>query len=190
VIKYCFMDIETTGTDPLRHGVFQIAGIIRYGRVRDTFKFNCDVFKETEFDEKGMLESNGFTPKQIMQFPDPFEIYQKLTAKFGEHVGKFDKQDKMLFLGYGAEFDYKFMRQWFIDNGDQYFGSWFWTPWIDVMILAAEYLKNERYKLPNFKLTTIAERFGLIKKGEENFHDALYDIEITEQIYDIVTQSK
>ena len=35
---------------------------------------------------------------------------------------------------FAASFDNQFLRQWFADNGDQYFGSWFWPNTLDVYI--------------------------------------------------------
>lgn len=182
-MKQIFCDTETTGTDSTKHGLFMIGGIIRIDdQVKEEFKLYCDVFTEDEFSDEAM-KKHGYSPEQIALLPDPFETYQKLIAILGKYVDKYSKQDKYHFIGYGAEFDNKFLRRWFESCGDKYFGSWFWHPWIDVMSLAAESLKNERHKMPNFQLTTVAEQLDISIDVEEA-HDALYDAKLTMAVYD------
>ena len=99
----------------------------------------------------------------------------------GTYVGKYDKMDKFHFVAYNASFDDAFVREWFRKCGDKYLGSWFWWPAIDVAVLAAEAIGPERALMPNFKLTTVAEKFRV--KAEGSAHDALYDITITQKVH-------
>jgi DNA polymerase-3 subunit epsilon len=93
----------------------------------------------------------------------------------------------MFFIGYNSHsFDMPFVRQFFSKCKDRYFGSWFHYPSIDVMILAAEHLKSKRRWYPDFKLSTVADRMG-IEVDKSRLHDALYDIELTREIYRRVT---
>jgi DNA polymerase III epsilon subunit-like protein len=186
MMKEAFIDTETTGVDPMKHGLFMIGGIIRIdGVIKEEFKFCCDVFAEDEFAEDAM-KKHGYTPEDIGKFPDPFNTLLSLVTLLGQYVDKYNKQDKYHFIGYGAEFDNKFLRRWFESVGDQYFGSWFWHPWIDVMSLAAEALKQDRHTMPNFQLETVAKYFK-IKIDDDQTHDALYDARLTMQVYDQIT---
>lgn len=182
MIKLCFIDTETTGADVMKHGLFSIGGIIAIDGVeKERFELFCDVFAEDEFDIEGMKKS-GFTSDDIAKMPDPLVIYNKLTEILAKHVDKFNPKDKFFFIGYGAEFDNKFLRRWFESNGDQYFGSWFWFPWIDVMSLAHQSLMRKRTEIVNFQLMTVARYMG-IKVDETKCHGALYDADLTMQIY-------
>jgi exonuclease I len=49
------------------------------------------------------------------------------------------------------------------------------------MVIAAYFLQNERHKMPNFKLETVAKQYSLTV-DRPGFHDALSDIRITGQI--------
>lgn len=73
-----------------------------------------------------------------------------------------------------------------MQNGDNYFGSWFWSDAIDVMVLAAQALMEQRPMMKDFKLRTVAEQLGIVIE-EERLHDAMYDIYLTHEIYKRLT---
>ena len=104
----------------------------------------------------------------------------------GKYVDKFNRKDKFFLVGYNnAAFDNNFLRGFFLQNGDEYFGSWFWSNSVDVMVLASNYLLDRRAEMENFKLSTVA-KFLNIAVEDDALHDAQYDIELTKLIYDIV----
>ena len=89
-------------------------------------------------------------------------------------------------VGYNnATFDNQFLRGFFLQNGDVYFGSWFWANSIDVMVLASAYLATRRPDMENFKLSTVARTLG-VDVQSASLHDAMYDIELTKAVFDIV----
>lgn len=90
-------------------------------------------------------------------------------------------------VGYNnAAFDNQFLRGFFLQNNDKFFGSWFWANSMDVMVLATVYLANKRTEMENFKLSTVAETLGVQVDGD-SLHNAMYDIELTKAVFDIVT---
>ena len=76
-----------------------------------------------------------------------------------------------------------------MQNGDNYFGSWFWSNSLDVMVLATYYLLDRRSKMENFRLATVAREMGIDIENEK-LHDAFYDLYLTKSIYDKVTKCK
>jgi DNA polymerase-3 subunit epsilon len=70
-------------------------------------------------------------------------------------------------------------------NKDDYFGSYFWSDSIDVMVLASNFLKHERHNIRDFKLKTVAQWLK-IEVDAKRLHDAEYDIELTEKIFNII----
>ena len=75
-----------------------------------------------------------------------------------------------------------------IQNGDKYFGSYFWSNSIDVMVLATLRLLGVRPTMENFKLMTVAKTVG-VQIDESKLHDAMYDIYLTREIYNrIITE--
>ena len=105
-----------------------------------------------------------------------------------KYVDKFNKKDKFHLVGFNnASFDNAFFRAFFVQNKDVYFGSWFWSDSIDVMVLASYKLRDVRTELEDFKQKTVAKYLG-IQVEEEKLHDAEYDIDICLAIFNVLNQ--
>jgi DNA polymerase-3 subunit epsilon len=187
-MKLCFLDLETTGTDPKRHGVIQIAGaIVIDGIEKERFNYRLRPFQGDDVNKQA-LSVNGVTTEQLRGLPEPLIAYRELVGVLGKYVDKFARSDKFFFVGYNAGFDDDFLRAFFEKAGDKYYGSWFGWPAIDVAGLAALALGDERWKLPNFKLMTVAKRLGVVT-SDEGAHEAGFDVEVTRRIYERLTVS-
>ena len=128
----------------------------------------------------------GVTREQIMAYPPMYEVYSQFVAMLGKYVDKFNKKDKFFLVGYNnAAFDNQFLRGFFLQNGDNYFGSWFWANSIDVMVLATAFIGDRRKEMENFKLSTVAKFLG-VNVDDASLHDAFYDIYLTKEVYKIV----
>jgi len=185
-MKTIFIDTETTSSNSQTCGLVQIAGIVEIeGKEIDRFNINSNIFGDEEISEEA-LEINGLTMKQIQKFPKPRIAFAKFISQLKKHIDQYNKTDKFIALAYKSEFDNNVLRNWFIRNNDQYFGSWFWNPWIDIMNLAMYILQSERHQLTNFKLITVAEYLG-IDLDKRNAHDALYDVELARKVYKEIT---
>lgn len=187
-MKLFFFDLETTGTNPGRHGIHQISGEIMIdGVTREQFDFKVRPNPQAQIEEDA-LKVGGVTKEQILAYPPMYDIYRKLINMLEKYVDKYNKKDKYFLVGFNnASFDNQFLRGFFLQNGDQYFGSWFWSNSFDVMVLATPYLAANRAEMENFKLATVAKALG-IEVSEDNLHDATYDIALTKGIYQIVTK--
>lgn len=186
-MKEIWIDVETTGTNPHKNGIIQLSGIIitppKYeGSHQETrFDFKMQPFPNDEVVDSA-LASNNLTLEQIAGFEPPAIVYAQFIALMSKHINRYDSKDKFFFYAYNSRFDEDMLRAWFQKNNDRYYGSWFFTPSIDVMALAADYLKDIRKDMPNFKQGTVARYLG-IDVQEDKLHDAMYDIEITQKIY-------
>ncbi len=186
-MKLVFFDLETTGTNPGKHGIHQISGqIVIDGVVKESFDFHVQPNPKALIEEEA-LKVGGVTREQILAYPPMQQVYQEFVAMLGKYVDKFNKKDKFFLVGYNnAAFDNQFLRGFFLQNGDVYFGSWFWSNSIDVMVLASAYLATRRPEMENFKLSTVAKTLGIVV-NDDSLHDAIYDIELTKAVFDIVT---
>lgn len=158
-MKLCFIDIETTGLNEHTEKIWQIAGSIR-NKGRIVHKFN-------------------FVDKRNEK-----RLFLRFLVMLDKYVNKYDTKDKMFFIGYNAIFDSNFIRRMFLTYDNEYFGSYFYNPYICVMQMAARYfMKNSRKKRPdNFKLGTVC-RYFKIRVSNSKLHDADYDADLTKKLY-------
>ena len=186
--KLFLMDLETTGVKHWKNGIHQISGVIEIdGEVKEHFNFKVRPHPKAEI-EKEALEVGNVTLEQIMAYPDMKIVYKQLIELLQKYVDQFSKKDKFFLVGYNnAGFDNNFFRAFFIQNNDNYFGSYFWSSSMDVMVLAAEFLKHRRHLMPDFKLKTVAKEVGLVI-DESKLHDAVYDVMLTRDIYKLITE--
>jgi len=182
--KKCFIDVETTGTDRKLNHIFQISGAITDTKenILEEFDFRFQPVSVLNVEESA-LEKTGMTSEKLRNFPmTSGGAYNEFTKLLGRHCNKFDKKDKMQFVAYNAKFDDDFMREFFNHMGDNYYGSWFWSPPICVMQMAAFFLIDHRGALPNFQLGTLCKA-AEIGWDETKAHDAQYDIHQTIALY-------
>ncbi len=182
-MKLFFYDLETTGVNHWKHSIHQIAGmVVINGEIVERFNLNVKPHEKAVIDQ-GALDIGGVTLEQIQSYPSQGEVYGHLLQILSKYVDKFNKNDKFHLVGYNNNsFDNHFFRAFFVQNNDQYFGSWFWSDSIDCMVLASKKLIGVRKDMPNFKQGTVAKYLN-IEVDDEKLHDAMYDIEICHQIY-------
>lgn len=185
-MKILFFDLETTGLKPEKHGIHQMSGcIVIDSVVVETFNFRIQPNPKALIEDDALNIAN-VTREQIQAYPEMKTVYNQFTKILSNYVDKFNKTDKFFLCGYNnASFDNQFLRGFFLQNNDNYFGSWFWSNSFDVMVLASKHLAANRHKMPNFKLKTVAKEMG-ITVDENKLHDAMYDIELTMNIYNLL----
>lgn len=181
--KLVFFDTETSGTAFWLHGIHQLSGLIEIdGEVVQQFNYRIQLHPAAAIDDAA-LEIGHTTRAELATFCTQLAVHKEFTTVLGMHVNKFDKADKFHLVGYNsASFDNPFLRAFFKQCGDDYFGSWFWSCPIDVMVLAGQYLMEERAVMLNFKQSTVAQHLG-IAIDETRLHDAVYDVEVLRSIY-------
>lgn len=184
-MKYCIIDIESTGLDPQKNGILQVAGLIEIdGILHEPFNYWVRPFTSDKISEEA-LKVVGVTQDQWKtdeKFLNPGEVFKKFTELLDRYVNKFEKTDKFFFVGYNANFDMQFLRSFWGKNQDNFFGSYFWYPPFDIMSMAVVVLREKRYLMSNFKLETVAKEFG-IQEEENGFHDAFFDASVTYEIF-------
>jgi len=182
-----FYDLETTGVDFMKNGIHHISGLIEIDdEIRDEFDFRVKPHPKSVIEDKA-LEVSNTTREDLEGFAGMEVTYRKLLEILGKHCDRFDRKDKIWLIGFNnRKFDDLFLRKWFELNKDAFFGSWFWSDTLDVMVLTSQYLIERRRSMKNFKLQTVAHELGIVV-DESRLHDAKYDLELTRDIYRIVT---
>jgi len=182
-MKVAWIDTETTGLDPEKNGLIQVALIIEidYNPVaRTDFRMN-PIGKA--FDPQAMA-IHGLSEEQIAAYPTSASIKTKIEKFFSQFVNKYDKQDKLIPAGYNVDFDLDFLQRLWEDTGDKYIFSWFAHAPIDIYRAHRLLEWAGIAEAPSDrKLETMAKMYGI---ETPNSHDAAADIETTRQIAEII----
>ncbi len=178
-MKLLFLDLETTGLDPKKNGIIQIAGAIEIdGKIKEHFNLEVAPFAEDVIDNKA-LAINKKTKDEIMGFSHPRVVYRSLVQLLERHVNKRDRKDKYYMVGQNTKFDYDFLNEWFKKNGNKYIYGLIHFHLIDLIALTTAFKLAGKVDTPDMKLGTIAKHFNMVFDA----HDALNDVRMTWAIF-------
>lgn len=183
-MKIFWMDTETSGTDPKKHGLIQIGYIIEidYKVITDGSIFIDPTSYGKELDPAA-LEYNGITPEEIKEKSTPInEMWPNLHKVLGAYVDRYDKNDKFVVGGHNVQFDIDFLQALWDHFGDKYFYSYFQIGTaIDTKKLASWWIWTGGFETNpvSTKIMDIANALGVGVEGKE--HDAVSDIILTRQ---------
>jgi len=181
-MKIIYLDTETTGVDPVRNDLTQIAGIIEIdGKEKERFNLFVKPINMDNISPEA-LELTHKTMDELLNYPTAKQAYEEFTGILGKYVDKFDKEDKFVVAGYNVEFDLGFLRQFFYKNGDKYFGSWFKSVTIDPLPVLRFLAGFGKVDMFDYKLGTVCKNFGF----ELDAHDAFNDIVATKKVIEAV----
>ena len=179
--KVLYLDTETTGLDPLKNDIIQLAMIVEIdGVVKGEYNMKCQPHDYDSISPEALLV-HGLKVPEIKTFPPPIELYNDLMLVLDGHVDRYNKEDKFLPVGYNVTFDLNFLAEFLKKcNPLDKYGLGSFIRWCPFDLLA--HLRNKAFvngsDLPNFKLETVAKAHGI----ELAAHDALADIRATREL--------
>lgn len=193
-MKILWFDTETTGLDPNRHGMIQIAMLMDIdGEVVDETQINYKphqsdlidfgenkipkVWRECDLGDNAVLPATGITIQSLWGYKHPDTV--SINAFLQKHISKFDKADKAYIGGYNVPFDIAFLSKFYEKCKDNYLGSY--INWKQIDVRSILYLLDYKgtVKLDNYKLSTICEYYGI----ELEAHNPMSDIKATRDIF-------
>lgn len=182
-----FYDLETTGTDVRKHSIHQIALIVEVdGEEVEKMEIRTAPHPKALIDPDA-LKTSKVTEEQIRAYQPMEQGYRQFMQLVRKYVDPYDKKTRAHLVGYNnRRFDDVFLEAWMRQNGCENPMVWFWTDSIDVLVLASQYLLDRRVEMKSFRLRRVAITLGLDVE-DEDLHNAVYDVELTRQIYRIVT---
>ena len=180
-----FSDIETTGLNPRKHSMHQLAGLVEIdGKVVDHFNIHMRPHPKAEITDEALAIAH-VTRDQILAYPEMAEAHKQLLKVLNKHIPRYEKGVKAYLAGFNNRgFADQFLRSWFSQNSDPFFSTYFWSNSFDASVSATQYLIDRRPGMKNFQLGTVAKELG-IPVQEDRLHDALYDAELARQVYRI-----
>ena len=189
--KVLWIDLETTGLEPLRHAIIELAALAEIdGEIVEEIDLKMRPLAKHKVDSEA-LETIFRTEAEIRTYPHQADQYRAFEEFLTRYINRYEKLDKFILAGYNINtFDEPFLRQLFLDNAADrkarkyggYFGSWFFWPKRDVQTYLAEHLTENGLRLPNYKLATVCEYFNIPITA----HDALSDIQATRTLYSVL----
>jgi DNA polymerase-3 subunit epsilon len=173
-----WIDCETGGTDEKVHALVQLSAIIEIdGKIVDEIDLKMKPFDKKIVEPKA-LEVQGRTMADIASFEDPrvcFERFRKFLARRPA-----SKQNRYIMAGYNADFDCRFISEWYKDLSGGPYAYWDYmqfSPVDPIGILRA----MRHYGIidtPDTKLGTMCKYFGI----ELDAHDSMNDIRATREL--------
>jgi len=176
--KILYFDVETTGLDPKKQDIIQIAYLIEIdGEIKEEGNYELQPLDYSTIQDKA-LEISHRTIEDLKTYAQPKEIYRKLVRTFDKYVDKFNKKDKFIPCGYNVNFDLQFLREFWFKNNNKYFGAYFdyhvYDPITTLYLMSHKGLIN----VPDYHLETICKYFEIPLKA----HDVLSDIKATREV--------
>ncbi|MEX2444474.1 MAG: 3'-5' exonuclease [Alkalispirochaeta sp.] len=180
--KVIYLDVETSGTDPARHSVVQVAWITE---IDDEVWSENSLLVQPPLDaeiDPAAMAVHGITQADLNERGvSVSRAVEAMKADWDQVIDKWDRRDKAVLCAYNLRFDFEFLKAAFEHAGDRYLGSWIqFGRWLDPLYLAsfAQYT-GVMARTMDLKLTTIAEELGI---PADYAHDALADIRMTRRV--------
>jgi DNA polymerase III subunit epsilon len=183
VKRILWNDLETTGTDPHKHAIIQIAAIIEEnGVIIDTFESKMRPLPGKEIDETA-LEVNGVTREELLTFLGPNEVYSNFRMFCLRHGKPGDKSGRFIPAGYNNGFDLDFMAQWHLDMENK-FAFWHYLQYqpIDPYPVCVALWRAGIMLTPDVKLPTVAKYYGIELKPHDAMSDVLAAREVSKRV--------
>lgn len=167
-----YVDVETTGTDPVKHDIIQLAAIAVVDGVTHTFNEYCKPINFATIDKEA-LAVNGISEERLPTFQDASVMVERFV-RFVKATGV----GRFVIAGYNVNFDKSFLASTFHKIGhDDTYRSIF-TPDIHDVMKRAKAVKDQ-LGIKSFKLSNVAAAVGV---PLTNAHDALADIKATMEV--------
>jgi DNA polymerase III subunit epsilon len=195
--KILFFDTETTGLDPNRNALIQLAMIMDIdGEVVDEIQINFAPFlhdcitvnelgfqkewKDFDFGDNTILPATELSVQALWGYDHPTTY--KINTFLKKRISQYDKTDKAYIGGYNTPFDIAFLSKFYEKCKDNYLGSYINWKQLDVRNMLYILDFDDKIKLENYKLETVCKHYDI----ELETHNPLSDIRATREVFYIL----
>jgi DNA polymerase-3 subunit epsilon len=177
-----WIDCETGGTDEKRNALVQLSAIIEIDmEIVDEIDLKMRPVQGKIVEPKA-LEIQGRTMADISEFNDPkvcFDRFRKFLARRPA-----SKQNRYIMAGYNADFDCRFVSEWYKDLSGGPYAYWDYLQFSPVDPIGI--LRAMRHygviDIPDTKLGTVCNYFGI----ELDAHNSMSDIRATRTLTNLL----
>ncbi len=181
--KILFLDTLTTGMNTERCAIYRIGGIYTEDGVeKKRFQFHMKPFPGARISDQSLWVGN--VDRSILAgYPDQEKTFLEFIRMLDTFVEVRNSRDKMYIAGFNAAtMDVPFLWEWFRRNGNERNRDYFHMQIIDMMNISAFVLMNERQRMQDFKLESVARQLH-IYSGEGDTFDCIQNAKTTLDIY-------
>ena len=173
-----YYDICTTGTDPAKHALVRITGVLeKDGVVLETVDLAIRPFAG-DIPDAEFMRAHGLEKDRLIAYPKADDQLRAFAKALASHMGT----SKIQLCGWNTtERNDLFLRRWFEKSGFKNFQDFFFYPSIDTMLLCAVFFAGKREFLPNFLMRTVCGELGIAYDDGKAF-DPSYRVSIIRQI--------
>ena len=178
-MRRLYIDTETTGLDPTKHAIHQIAArLVVNGEEEARFVCRLDPFTYpwvVEVEDEALAIS-GRTMADLTLAAGQDEVFGKFIDFLNVFVNPDEKESRVIFAGYNTPFDRPFVQAWF-DANEERMDAYFQKSYRDddVLDLARHLRRLHIVDTPNTQLGTMCKHYGI----PHDAHDADGDIAAT-----------
>ena len=164
--SYIIIDTETTGLDPKRDAIIEIAALkVVNGTIIDTYSSLINPEHPVNF---FVTELTGITNKELSEAPLASEVLPSF----------YDFIEDFILVGHNVNFDINFL----YDHILSLMGKYVSNDYVDTLYISRRYYKN----VPNHKLETLSK---FLEIEQNTFHRALSDCMTTFSLYNILEEA-
>ena len=88
-----FYDLETTGTDPKKHCIHQMSGLVEVdGEVAEHFNWYLGLHPKAKV-EKEALGASGVTLEDLKTYPDYRIAFREFTAMMKKYINNYEPKE-------------------------------------------------------------------------------------------------
>lgn len=185
--KFFYYDVETSGLDASKTAIYELSYMLLNEHKEEE---TGGIIKMTpygfELEEKAMeMAKKRYSIDEMFNFQSQKSGYESLLTILDANVDKFDPMDKLIPVGYNIAFDNSHLWEFFKRNNNNFLGSYFHFPGIDISCDVISYFVRNNMQIPKSKkLSDIAKTLG-IQVEEDKLHSSHYDLFLTIEIHKI-----
>lgn len=179
-----WFDCETGGTDSAKDALLQLSAIIEIdGKEVDFIDLKMKPLKGKNVSSKA-LEVQGRTMQDVNSFDDPLACFSRFRKFLARRPAS--KANRYIMGGYNAEFDCRFVEQWYKDITGGPYAYWDYLQFspIDAIPILRAMRHYGIIDLPDTKLKTVCDHFGI----EIQAHDSMSDIRATRELTNMLME--
>jgi DNA polymerase-3 subunit epsilon len=187
-MEVLFIDCETGGADGVSpqcdYALVQLSAIIEIdGKEVDCIDLKMKPYGKRIVTPKA-LGIQGRTMEEVDGFDDPKGCFVRFKNFLARRPAS--KQNRYIMAGYNADFDCRFISEWFKDMSGGPYEYWNYMQFspIDVLSILRIMRHYKMIDIPDTKLGTVCKFFEI----EFNAHDSMSDIRATRQLTNIIVE--